>query len=78
MAQGRLDSAKAANEAAETYAAPKNPATQKLMAAKTGVKAPAKSPTKAAPAKKPGTVAKEVAPKKPAAKLADPKLSKTT
>ena len=78
MAQGRLDSAKAANEAAETYAAPKKPATQKLMAAKTGVKAPAKSPTKAAPAKKPGTVAKEAAPKKPAAKLADPKLSKTT
>ena len=77
-AQGRLDAAKAANEAAETYAAPKKPAAKKSLAAKTAVKAPAKSPAKAAPVKKPGTVAKEVAPKKPAANLADPKSGKTT
>ena len=77
-AQGRLDAAKAANEAAETYAAPKKPVGKKSLAAKTAVKAPAKSPAKAAPAKKPGTVAKEVAPKKPAANLADPKSGKTT
>jgi DNA-binding protein HU-beta len=73
-----LDAAKAANEAAETYAAPKKPVGKKSLAAKTAVKAPAKSPAKAAPAKKPGTVAKEVAPKKPAANLADPKSGKTT
>jgi hypothetical protein len=51
---------------------------KKPLAANTAVKAPAKSPAKAVPVKKPGTVAKGVAPKKPAANLADPKSGKTT
>ena len=77
-AQGRLDAAKAANEAAKTYSAPKKPADKKPVAAKTAVKSPAKSPSKAAPAKKPLTVAIKAAPNKSSAKPAAPKSGKMT